>query len=394
MVDIDIENALYYFLGFLWILVSSHYVAKWFPKYKLPLITGFLFTGIVTGPYVLKLITLDAIDNLHPVNDISLAFIAFAAGSELFMKEIRHQLKSIAWNTFSQLVVTFALSAIAIFYIADYVPFMKDVNTGNKIAIALLMATIFVARSPSSAIAVINELRAKGPFTKISIGVTVLKDILVIILFTVCFSLAITLTQGHEFRFLNLFLLFIELLASFVLGILLGWLIILLLKNKMNLILKAISLLILGYAIFLFCDLVRIQLQENFGLHFYMEPLLICIAGSYFVTNHSRFRPEFQRILEKLSTPVYVAFFTLAGAMLSITALKELWQIALILFFIRLIAMMISAILGSYLAGDPKKFRWIGWMPYITQAGGAADGRGNFLLGAPRQVGVKIRYTF
>ncbi len=31
---------------------------------------------------------------------------------------------------------------------------------------------------------------------------------------------------------------------------------------------------------------------------------------------------------------------------------------------------------------------------YITQAGGAADGRGSFLLGAPRQAGVKIRYTF
>ncbi len=369
MIDLDIENVLYYFLGFLWILVSSHYVAKWFPKYKLPLITGFLFTGIVTGPDVLKLISVEAIENLSPVNDISLAFIAFAAGSELFMKEIRHQLKSIAWNTFSQLVVTFTLSTLAIFYISDSVPFMAEVNTGNKVAISLLMATIFVARSPSSAIAVINELRAKGPFTKIAIGVTVLKDILVIILFTVCFSVAITLTQGQAFRFLDLFILLIELTASFVLGILLGWSINLLLKNKMNTGVKAISVLVLGYGIFLLCDFVRIQIHHAFGFHFYMEPLLICIAGSYFVTNHSRFRPEFQRILEWLSTPVYVAFFTLAGAMLSITALKELWQIALILFFIRLIAMMISAILGSYLAGDPKKFRWIGWMPYVTQAG-------------------------
>ena len=43
---------------------------------------------------------------------------------------------------------------------------MAEMSSSHKIAVAVLFATIFVARSPSSAIAVINEMRANGPFTK------------------------------------------------------------------------------------------------------------------------------------------------------------------------------------------------------------------------------------
>ncbi len=58
---------------------------------------------------------------------------------------------------------------------------MSEMDTSSKIAVSILFGTIFVARSPSSAIAVINEMRANGPFTKTVMGVTVLKDVLVII---------------------------------------------------------------------------------------------------------------------------------------------------------------------------------------------------------------------
>ena len=48
---------------------------------------------------------------------------------------------------------------------------------------ALLAGAILVARSPSSAIAVVKELRAHGPFTKTVLGVTVIMDVVVIIAF-------------------------------------------------------------------------------------------------------------------------------------------------------------------------------------------------------------------
>ena len=84
---------------------------------------------------------------------------------------------------------------------------MAEMPEKHKFAIAILFGTIFVARSPSSAIAVINEMRASGPFTKTVMGVTVVKDVLVIILF----AIFILLSKKHllmEEQLDSLFLLF------------------------------------------------------------------------------------------------------------------------------------------------------------------------------------------
>ena len=46
---------------------------------------------------------------------------------------------------------------------------------------SLLAGTILAARSPSSAIAIINEMRARGPFVKGVLGVTLVKDVLIVV---------------------------------------------------------------------------------------------------------------------------------------------------------------------------------------------------------------------
>ena len=57
--------------------------------------------------------------------------------------------------------------------------------SGSQVAaVAMVAGTIMVARSPSSAIAIVQELRAKGPFTDLTIGVTVVMDLVVIVLFS------------------------------------------------------------------------------------------------------------------------------------------------------------------------------------------------------------------
>ena len=66
---------------------------------------------------------------------------------------------------------------------------------------------------------------------------------------------------------------------------------------------------------------------------------------------------------------MYAAFFILAGASLSINILADVWEIALALFTIRIIAMVLGSLIGGTLGGDPFKFNSIGWMPYVTQAG-------------------------
>lgn len=54
---------------------------------------------------------------------------------------------------------------------------------------------------------------------------------------------------------------------------------------------------------------------------------------------------------------------------MSLDVLAEILGTALMLFGVRLVAMIIGAYVGSTLAGDDKLHKQIGWMPYVTQAG-------------------------
>ena len=202
------------FLSFLIIAVAANQLSTLFQKAKLPIITGLLLIGIVSGPFVLKLLDVNPISRLQFVNDISLAFIAFAAAAELYLKDLRNRMRSIKWMTFGQLVVTFVMSSVAIYLLGDIIPFMMDMSTNAKVAVAILMATVFVARSPASAIAVINEVRAKGPFTQTAMGVTVLKDFLVIVLFAICFSISNTLLSDESFSLFFILIAGAALLAA------------------------------------------------------------------------------------------------------------------------------------------------------------------------------------
>ena len=81
--ELYLTEILIFGLGFVLIALASKDVGNWFTKIKLPKITGFLFTGIVAGPFVLGLISSEAVERLVFVDEIALAFIAFAAGNAL-----------------------------------------------------------------------------------------------------------------------------------------------------------------------------------------------------------------------------------------------------------------------------------------------------------------------
>jgi len=81
-----------------------------------------------------------------------------------------------------------------------------------------MAGAILVARSPSSAIAIVNELRAKGPFTQTVLGVTVIMDVVVITLFAFNSEIADALLTGISVNVFFAILLFAELGFSIFLG--------------------------------------------------------------------------------------------------------------------------------------------------------------------------------
>ncbi|MFH0756166.1 MAG: cation:proton antiporter [Bacteroidota bacterium] len=351
------------------VAVAAGRIAGAFRKLKLPLITGFLVIGLVSGPEMLGLIEKDTLPSLAFLNDIALAFIAFAVGSELHLNELRSRMKSIITMTISQVLVTFLLVSTVMYLLSGMIPFFDEMKLAAKISISLLAGTVAVARSPASAIAIINELRARGPFTQTAIGVTVVKDFGVIVFFAIIFTLSKSLIQEADFRMIYIVQVLVELILAGGFGFLVWLMLRLVLTLKGALPLKKILVLLTGLVVYLFTHFIRDHSSQYLGLELHLEPLLICIIGSFIITNFTVYRNDFVKIVKELGPYVYVVFFTLTGAMISLNVLATLWFITLILFGVRIVSLILAGYFGSTLVSDPPLFRRISWMPYVTQAG-------------------------
>ena len=351
------------------VALASKEIGAFFARHKLPLISGFLFAGILVGPYVLNLIPSEAISKLRFVDEISLAFIAFAAGSELYLKDLRSRFKSIAWVTTGLVLSTSIFGSLAFFFLTQYIPFTQGMSVSSRIAVSILAGAILVARSPSSAIAIVNELRAKGPFTQTMLGVTVIMDVVVIILFAFNSEIAGALLSNLSVNAGFIGLLLAELALSFLLGYLLGKVIQFLLYQDIKRIAKGIIILAFGYSVFLGATALRHYSHDVFGLEILLEPLLICMIASFFIINWTPHRDQMIEILHDISPPIYIAFFTLTGVSLALDVLAQTWQIALALFFIRLLSIFIGSFTGGTIAREPLKNNSLSWMAYVTQAG-------------------------
>ena len=358
-----------YFSGFTLIALASKEIGQYFRGIKLPLITGFLFTGIIAGPFVLNLISVEAIVSLRFVDELALAVIAFAAGNELFLKSLQGRFKSIGWVTAGLVATTFMLSALTIFALADYIPFMRTMSMSSRIAVAILGGAVLVARSPSSAIAIVNELRAKGPFTKTALGVTVIMDVVVILLFGLNSSIADALVTKLQFDLSFIGILLLELIVSIGIGYTLYKFIQAILSSALNQSAKTGIILLLGYSIFLLSLSVRTVSHNNANFEFVLEPLLICMIGGFLITNFSDHRDQFSKIIHDVSPAIYILFFTLTGASLALDIFVQTWPIALALFAVRLLAIYIGSFSGGTIAGEPPAYNRIAWMAYVTQAG-------------------------
>jgi len=367
MIDFDLIK---YITGFFIVAIAAYEIAKFFQKkIHFPLITGLILTGILAGTSFLNFIPEDALSKLNFFIEMALAVIAFSAGAELHLEGLRSRMKSIKWMTIGQLLGTFIIATALIYFLSDFIPFMKNIKPLERLGIALLFGTIFVARSPSSAIAIINEMRAQGPFTKTAMGVTVVIDVLVILLFSAVFAYTKSITQGEGVDAMFFIILIVEIVISIAIGFLYGKFINYLLSLKIGINIKAILIVLTGYSIYVFNHFLYDYSTHHFNHHFEIEPLLTAIMAAFYVVNYTKFRYEFEQILEKSLPFILVMFFALTGASLSVQTLLSVFSLALIFFILRILTLIIGGLFGVYMAKDDNKYYLIAWMPYVTQAG-------------------------
>ena len=83
-------------LVFSLIALASRQIGDFFTRIHLPLVTGFLLTGMLAGPYVLEVVSAGTLARVQFLDQIALGFIGFAAGMELHLREFRSRFRSIS----------------------------------------------------------------------------------------------------------------------------------------------------------------------------------------------------------------------------------------------------------------------------------------------------------
>ncbi len=348
-------------LGF--ILLSSFITGQLAEEVKLPKITGYIIAGIIFGPHVFEIMSKENVSQLQLLDNLALGLIALTAGGELKLKKLRDRFKSILMITAFQTTTVFLIMTSLAYVLIKSLSFFGELTNTETIAVAMILGVVSTANSPATVIAIITESKAKGPMTDTVLGVTVIKDVVVIMLFAFILSSSISLMNPNV-PFDNSFVLalFLEIALSLLSGVLIGFLIFLYLKYVGT----GLVLFVLAVA---FLTMEFTQIPIHLGVDFHLSGLLLCMAAGFFVVNFSKEGIRFIHSLERGSLPIYILFFTIAGAALNLPALKTMWFFACIMVICRLGAKFIGTWTGSRIAGDSRKISNHAWMPFIAQAG-------------------------
>lgn len=335
---------------------------------KFPKITGYIIAGVLAGPYIAGLITIDAVNDLKLLDNLALAFIALSAGGELELSGLSRRCRSICLGVLFQVIGVFAGVFCLIFFGRSFIPFLNDAPMPIVLAAAAVIGVLSIARSPSSAIAVISESKAKGPFTETVLGIILIIDVLVIALFAVTVSVALALVQpGADIDVIFLITIGMELIGSIAMGIALGWAVAFYISRIGAEI--PVLILALAFLVSFFSDQFATFLDDFYEIRFHLEPMLICITCGFFIRNFTKKGKFFMEQLDRLSLPVYVLFFSLIGASLDLSVLRQTWILAVLLALGRGFFTWASAWASGRISGDPPMFAQMTGLSYIAQAG-------------------------
>jgi Kef-type K+ transport system membrane component KefB len=340
-------------IGFL--LVGAFLGGKTASRLKLPRITGYLLVGLVSGPYVLGLLSHDMVGAGKAVEGISVALIALTAGGEIRLDWLRREIRRVALITVCEILVVGGAVFVLVFAGRSLFPFVPPDDRLLAGTIAIVFAAIAVSNSPMVTIAVIAESEAEGPVSRTVLGVVVLMDLCVIVLFAVALAVAKNLLGDGANDSLG-WTLTRELLGSVLAGIGFGvgiaWFVTRIDRDT------PVFVLAVCFA----------MSQLAAALH--LETLLVALTAGFWVENFSGARGDrLIQGIERVSLPVYALFFAAAGAKLNVDALRAMWPLALLLAGVRAVSVWVSAAAGTRLAGAEPNVRRYAWLGFISQAG-------------------------
>ncbi len=342
-------------VGIGFVLIASWFSGRIFATMRLPKLTGYLAMGILAGP-ALGLLAPSTVQGLGLVNGMATALIALTGGSEMDFRAMRPLFRTIAAISLIAVCGTAVLLGAATWLLAPQLAFLDGLAPTSVVALAVVLGVVVVAQSPAVVVAIRAETRADGPVARTTLGVVVLADLLVIVLFAVATSAAEALLSGSADVARTARTMAWELFGSLGIGIMIGA------------ILSAWIRFVGSRGLDLFVLLVCFVAAEV-GRRVHLDPLLVMLAAGMFVENVSRKGELLRHAFEDASLPVYILFFTVAGASVHLAELPTLALPVATLVLVRAVGLHFGTKLAARAARASTNVERYGSLGLLPQAG-------------------------
>jgi Kef-type K+ transport system membrane component KefB len=335
-------------------------IGAWlFQRIKFPQVVGYIVIGLIIGNTGFNLITVHDVELLQPFNIFALGIIGFLVGGELKINSFKKYGKQFSAILFGEGLGAFFLVGSLITVIL-YILFK---NFATALAGGIVFGAIASATDPASTVDVLWEYRARGVLTTSITAIVALDDALAMALYGLGTSAAQLLSSSNVSFGAQCSKIGIELVGAIVVGVLFAII--------LNFILRWIYDKEKTLGIALGVILLMITLAGSLG----MDVILASMTLGFAVSNISPERSEkLFSLMRGFSTPVYVLFFVLVGARLSIGEMpKWLWIIVGVYVVARSAGKFFGAMLGAKLSKAPvvvQKYLGLG----IFAQGGVAVG--------------------
>jgi Kef-type K+ transport system membrane component KefB len=324
----------------------------------LPRLTGFLVVGIVAGPSVLGLVSGPDVVDLRLIDRFALALIALLAGGEMKVQALKARARPILATTLGVTLVVWAGMIGVMLLVRPLVPFLAELPFAASVGVAILLGVWMANSSPDLTVAVIEETHASGDFVDVVLGVTIVKDIVVIVLFTLALNLVGPLIQeGAGFDAHVFAELAVHVGGAVVAGALLGWVFSRYLGEEDGRPKPPLATFLFAYVLVVIADRLHLEL------------LLTGVAAGFVIENLSPAGDRMIRGIEAVSVVIFAFFFAIAGAGLDLAAIGEFWLAALILFAGRLVFTWAGARAGAVAGGASERVRTAAWQGLVSQGG-------------------------
>ena len=334
------------------IIIISFYVGRTMKYIKLPSIIGFMVFGVILGPSFLNLLSDHVQENLSFITEIALSFVALSIGLELNLISLKKLGVGIIYIILFESFGAFLLVFAGLYFFT------------HNLTLAIIFGAVAPASAPAGTVAIIQEFKAKGSFTKTLYAVVGFDDGLGIIIFgfAAAFAKIILLKETGEVSE-SVFLMILEPMKEIGLSILFGGIIAVVFSFLARKLKNADDVLILVFGFVFFtsglCPL------------FHLSIILTNMVVGMFIINtqpHSLVQ-KIQNRLPMIMPILFILFFTLAGSNLHLAVLPSLGLLGIIYILMRGSGLIIGARIGAMLGKVEKKIKNYVGLGILSQAG-------------------------